>query len=106
MEPNMKLFRSPFLPFQMVIKQMEIHEVFIFSLLSSRAEPIRFPSNGIWFDCVTHDGTLKFVLEKTNEDHDVVFESFDNPGSDVLVESVSMKIHEKRMECGFVIFRF
>uniref|UniRef100_A0A1I7TMC9 FBA_2 domain-containing protein n=2 Tax=Caenorhabditis tropicalis TaxID=1561998 RepID=A0A1I7TMC9_9PELO len=92
----------------MVIKQMEIHEVFLFSLLSSRAKqsikPIRFPSNGIWFDCVTHDGTLKFVLEETNKDRDVVFESFSNPGSNV-VESVSMKIDGKRMECGISINR-
>uniref|UniRef100_A0A1I7TMD7 FBA_2 domain-containing protein n=1 Tax=Caenorhabditis tropicalis TaxID=1561998 RepID=A0A1I7TMD7_9PELO len=91
----------------MVIKQMEIHEVFIFSLISSRAKrsikPIRLPSNGIWFDCVTHDGTLKFVLEETNEDRDIVFESFGNPESNVKIESVSMKIDGKLLECGISI---
>uniref|UniRef100_A0A1I7UM90 FBA_2 domain-containing protein n=2 Tax=Caenorhabditis tropicalis TaxID=1561998 RepID=A0A1I7UM90_9PELO len=102
----MNLLCLPFLPFQMIIKQMEPHEIFIFSLLSSRAQKtissIRFPPNGIWFDCVSDDDRVKFILEKAaTEYRDVVFESFSTP--DVKPESLTMKIDGKRIECGISI---
>uniref|UniRef100_A0A1I7UM89 FBA_2 domain-containing protein n=1 Tax=Caenorhabditis tropicalis TaxID=1561998 RepID=A0A1I7UM89_9PELO len=102
----MNFLRLPFLPFEMIIKQMELHEIFIFSLLSSKAQKtislIRFPPNGIWFDCVSDDDTVKFILEKAaTEYHDVVFESFGPPNE--TVNRISMKIDGKRMECGVSI---
>uniref|UniRef100_A0A1I7UX22 F-box domain-containing protein n=1 Tax=Caenorhabditis tropicalis TaxID=1561998 RepID=A0A1I7UX22_9PELO len=107
----MNLLRLPFLPFQMIIKQTEIHEVFILSLVSLRVKnwikSIRFPSNGIWFDCVSDNETLKLILEETGtEKHDVVFVSFGTPCSEcVTVEPLSMVLDGRQMECGLVHFQ-
>uniref|UniRef100_A0A1I7UWX6 F-box domain-containing protein n=1 Tax=Caenorhabditis tropicalis TaxID=1561998 RepID=A0A1I7UWX6_9PELO len=102
----MNLLRLPFLPFEMIIKQMKIYEVFILSLVSTKTKnkikSIRFSSNGIWFDCATHHRQLIFVMEKTaTEYHDVVFVAFGTPKE--TVNRMSMKIDEKRMECGVSI---
>uniref|UniRef100_A0A1I7UX23 FBA_2 domain-containing protein n=1 Tax=Caenorhabditis tropicalis TaxID=1561998 RepID=A0A1I7UX23_9PELO len=88
---------------------MEIHEVFILSVVSSKAKnwikSIRYPSNGIWFDCVSDDETFKFVLEETaTEEHDIAFGTFGTPFlKNVTVKSMSMKIDGRRIECGISI---
>uniref|UniRef100_A0A1I7UWX9 F-box domain-containing protein n=1 Tax=Caenorhabditis tropicalis TaxID=1561998 RepID=A0A1I7UWX9_9PELO len=104
----MNLLRLPFLPFQMIIKQMEITEVFILSLLSTRTKnwikSIRFPSNGIWYDCVSDGESINFSLEQiATEYHDVVYLMFGDRDPDEIIEPISMKIDGRRMECGVSI---
>uniref|UniRef100_A0A1I7UWX8 F-box domain-containing protein n=1 Tax=Caenorhabditis tropicalis TaxID=1561998 RepID=A0A1I7UWX8_9PELO len=91
----MNLLCIPFLAFEMVIKRMETPEVFILSLVSSKTKnwinSIKFPTNGIWFDCVTPNEKPNYVVKERTEHYDVV--SFRNP--DEIVHSALKFVMEK-----------